>query len=224
MPAHSDNSANSESSPFAEWDGSPLTKHAWYSDLPQRVRKYRTLWERGYVHSSKVNITASPEHSYHLSVDNVKTHSFEAPNKLKTFTKADTGVDDASLAKDKETRFNDSPETLVEFDKDLFDEIVSSIASKQKRKDYASLTHSSGLALLERLAAENAEADDDLAAWAATSRATLVNVGIENATCIAFDNFREKYHDYTSQMGDRDEGSAVHAKTSSCRRSPPTGT
>ena len=73
MPVHTDNTANSESS-FAEWDGSPLTKHAWYSDLPQRLRKYRTLWERGYMHTSKINITASPEHSYHLSIDNVKTH------------------------------------------------------------------------------------------------------------------------------------------------------
>ena len=59
MPASTDNSVDKEPT-WTDWDGSPLTKHAWYSDLPQRVRKYRTLWERGYVHSSKVTTSLIP--------------------------------------------------------------------------------------------------------------------------------------------------------------------
>ena len=59
---------------------------------------------------------------------------------------------------------------------------------------------------------ENTDADDDLAAWAATSRAHLVQAGIDNPSTIAFDRYREKYEEFTAQMGDQNEGEAVTAK------------
>ena len=59
MPAHTDN-IDSPDTRWTDWDGSPLTKHAWYAELPERFRKYRTFWERGYMTTSKYHITASP--------------------------------------------------------------------------------------------------------------------------------------------------------------------
>ena len=211
MPTHTD-TIDSPDSTWTDWDGSPLSKHAWYAELPERLRKYRTFWERGYVATSKHNITASPEHSFHLSVNNVKKHTFDKPNALLTFAKANNGVSDDTVAKEKESRYQDSPESLEETNTDLFDAIVKTISNRQKRRDYTRAAASSGIALLVLLAAEVAEADDDLAAWAATERARLVQTGIDNPTSIAFDRFREKYEEFTLQMGDRNEGDVVTAK------------
>ena len=134
MPASTDNLVDKEPT-WIDWDGSPLTKHAWYAELPERLRKYRTFWERGYLATSKGAFTVSPNHSYHLSINNVKKHTFAEPNPLGDFVKA-AAKDDAALAKDKESRYTDAPDVLAETDTDLFDIIAFSISNRQKRKDY----------------------------------------------------------------------------------------
>ena len=57
-----------------------------------------------------------------------------------------------------------------------------------------------------------AEANDDLAAWAASQRAALVVRGIDSPTVIAFNTFREAYETLTRQMGERGEDEIVTAK------------
>ena len=47
MPPYKANRINTENdSHWIDWDGSPLTKQAWYDELPDRQRKHRTL---GYL-------------------------------------------------------------------------------------------------------------------------------------------------------------------------------
>ena len=95
-------------------------------------------------------------------------------------------MSDEDVAKEKESRYTDSPDSLEETNTDLFDSVVSSISSKQKRRDYARLAPSGGIELLVLLAKEIEEADDDLAAWAATERAKLVQAGIDFPATIAY--------------------------------------
>ena len=63
-------------------------------------------------------------------------------------------MDDDDVAKEKESRYTDSPDSLEETNTDLFDSIVSSISSKQKRRDYARLAPTGGIELLVLLAKE----------------------------------------------------------------------
>ena len=83
MPSHK--ADTTEESNWVDWDGSPLTKQQWYDEIPDRQRKFRTLWERGYLIAKSVTITASPAHSHHLLINNVKEGSVAEPNPLLAF-------------------------------------------------------------------------------------------------------------------------------------------
>ena len=211
MPRNTDNIEQDEPQ-LIDWDGSPLTKQAWYNALPLRLRKYRTLIERGYMVHGKTIVTSSPSHSYHLSINNIEEGSFAKPNPLKSFRLEDPSEATKTLAGEKASRYVDSVDELIEDDKDLFDDFAKSISNKQKRKDYKRACKSSGIAALILVAKEIAEANDDLAGWAAVMRAQHVLRGIAAPTCIAFDTFREHYEEYTQQMGDRAESEIVTAK------------
>jgi hypothetical protein len=60
------NSESTESTIAVHWEGLPLTKQAWYDDLPRQVHKHRPLWERGFVSNRGTIYTYSPQHSYSL--------------------------------------------------------------------------------------------------------------------------------------------------------------
>ena len=211
MPAHKPDNIDKEPD-WTDWDGSPLTKQKWYDELPDRFRKYRTLWERGVMVHKGVTITSSPAHSYHITVNNIKEGTFKEPNALNTLAKKDATVADDAVADAKKARFSDAPEQLEDDDRDLFDDIANSISCHQTRKDYKESTAASGIALLTLLASENDEANDDLASWAAARRLELVAKGIEAPTVIAFNRYREDYNEYTAQMGDRGGSDLVTAK------------
>ena len=93
-----------------------MTKQAWYNDLQNRsaIRKRRTLWERGYILSGKVIVTSSPQHSFHLSIDNVVAHTFAKPCPLKTFTVGGSAETYVELTGKKAERYMDSSEQLAE--------------------------------------------------------------------------------------------------------------
>ena len=211
MPSHKADYTDKEPN-WVDWDGSPLTKQQWYDEIPDRQRKYRTLWERGYLVAKSITITASPNHSYHLSINNIKEGTYGEPNPLLSFEKVDATKADEAVEDSKKARYTDAPDQLSDADRDLFDELSNSITDKQTRKDYKSETGSSGINLLMLLAEEMAEANDDLAAWAATQRAQLVHRGIDSPTIIAFNSFREAYETFTRQMGERGEEDVVTAK------------
>eukprot|EP00966_Prymnesium_polylepis_P214575 4969056-Prymnesium_polylepis.1 len=162
MPSHKADNTDKEPN-WVDWDGSPLTKQQWYDEIPDRQRKYRTLWERGYLVAKSITITASPNHSFHLSINNVKEGMFAEPNPLLSFEKVDDTKADEAVEDSKKARYTDAPDQLSDADRDLFDELSNSITDKQTRKDYKSATGSSGINLLMLLAEEMAEANDDLA-------------------------------------------------------------
>ena len=211
MPSHkADN--NDKDSNWTDWDGSPLTKLKWYDELPDRFRKYRSLWERGVMVHKGVTITASPAHSYHIVVNNIKEGTFKTPNVLNGFTKKVGTVADDAVPDAKKSRFADAPEQLADDDRDFFDDIAESITCHQTRKDYKESTSASGMALLAQLAKERDESNDDLASWASARRVELVGRGIEAPTVIAFNRFREDYLEFSAQMGDRGGSDLVTAK------------
>ena len=208
MPSHTEQSTEQD----ANWDGSPLTKQAWYNDLPRRVRAHRSLWERGFTTLRGVIYTSTEVHSYHLSINNIETCTFEKPCPLRAFRLEDPTEATHPLSEAKKKQYVDEPTRLDESDKNFFEDIIETIDNKQKQKDYRSLCKGSGIALLIKLAEEIAKMNDDMSAWAVEHRAKLVLRGITAPTVIAFDRFREAYEDYTSQMGSRAEPDSVTAK------------
>ena len=156
MPSHK--ADTTEDSNWVDWDGSPLTKQQWYDEIPDRQRKFRTLWERGYLIAKSVTITASPAHSHHLLINNVKEGSVAEPNPLLAFEKVDDSKADEAIPDAKKSRYTDAPDQLADADRDLFDELTASITDKQTRKDYKAATGASGINLLALLAAEMTEA------------------------------------------------------------------
>ena len=211
MPANKTDYTDKEPD-WTDWDGSPLTKQKWYDELPDRFRKYRTLWERGVMVHKGVTNTSSPEHSYHIVMHNIKEGTFKEPYGLNMLVKKDASVADGAVPDNKKSRFADAPEQLVDDDRDLFDCIANSISCHQTRKDYKESTAASGIKFLKLLASEHEESNEDLASWAAARRLELVTKGIEAPTVIAFNRFREDYNEYTSQMGDRGGSDLVTSK------------
>ena len=110
-----DNLADNEQQSLVDWDGGPLSKQAWYNNLPTRCKRYRTLWERGYVLDRSVWITASSSHSYQLSIENVVESTFKDPNPLLRFKKIRPEVPDTDVPAAKASRFQDQPGTLEQY-------------------------------------------------------------------------------------------------------------
>ena len=55
-----------------------LKRSPWMAQLPKTLARddpnCRTLWEESYVVEKQVAITQSANHSFHLSMNNVKKH------------------------------------------------------------------------------------------------------------------------------------------------------
>ena len=213
MPSTTD----SEQHEDVHWDGSPLTKQAWYDDLPRQVRRHRTLWERGFVSHRGVIYTSSPPHSYHLSINNIETCTFAKPCPLRAFRLEDPSEATQPLSDAKAKQYVDEPTQLDEGDKNFFEDLIANIDNKQRRKDYRNSTKGSGLALLVQLTGEIDKMNDDLSAWAVEHRAKLVLSGLTAPNVIAFDQFREAYENFTNQMGSRAEPDSVTSKVTSRR-------
>ena len=196
----------------ANWDGSPLTKQAWYNDLPRRVRAHRSLWERGFITLRGVIYTSTEVHSYHLSINNIETCTFEKPCPLRAFRLEDPTETTQILSDAKKKKYVDEPTQLDESDKNFFEDIIETIDNKQRQRDYRVMCKGSGIALLIKLAEEIARMNDDMSAWAVEHRAKLVLRGLTAPTVIAFDQYRQAYEDFTSQMGSRAEPDSVTAK------------
>ena len=208
MPSTTD----SEQHEDVHWDGSPLTKQAWYDDLPRQVRRHRTLWECGFVSHRGVIYTSSPPHSYHLSINNIETCTFAKPCPLRAFRLEDPSEATQPLSDAKAKQYVDEPTQLDEGDKNFFEDLIANIDNKQRRKDYRNSTKGSGLALLVQLTGEIDKMNDDLSAWAVEHRAKLVLSGLTAPNIIAFDQFREAYENFTNQMGSRAEPDSVTSK------------
>ena len=189
----------------ANWDGSPLTKQAWYNDLPRRVRAHRSLWERGFITLRGVIYTSTEVHSYHLSINNIETCTFEKPCPLRAFRLEDPTETTQILSDAKKKKYVDEPTQLDESDKNFFEDIIETIDNKQRQRDYRAMCKGSGIALLIKLSEEIARMNDDMSAWAVEHRAKLVLRGLTAPTVIAFDQYRQAHEDFTSQMGSRAE-------------------
>ena len=209
MPSHTESESHEVD---VHWDGSPLTKQAWYDDLPRQVRKHRPLWERGFVSQRGVIYTSSPTHSYHISINNIETCTFAKPCPLRSFRLEDPSEATKTLSESKAKQYVDEPTQLDEGDKNFFEDLIANIDNKQRRKDYRASTKGSGIAMLMQLTAEIDKMNDDLSAWAVEHRAKLVLRGLTAPTVVAFDQFREAYENYTNQMGSRAEPESVTAK------------
>ena len=89
MPPHSTQHSSSSTSNNSiapidnTWDGGPLTRKAWYEVLPEQLAKLeptvRTMYLGGYYFDRTRINTVSTEHSFQLSISNVKLGTFEKP-------------------------------------------------------------------------------------------------------------------------------------------------
>ena len=87
MPPHSTQHSSSSTSNNSidpidnTWDGGPLTRKAWYEVLPEQLAKLeptvRTMYLGGYYFDRTQINTVSTEHSFQLSISNVKLGTFE---------------------------------------------------------------------------------------------------------------------------------------------------
>ena len=200
------------------WTCSVLERGPWLKQLPHTLAaddaNFRTLWEECFITDKNIAYTQSPQHSYHLSISNIKKHDLTDPCPLLSFEKLDASIPDAEVPDALARGFREAPTALKSYNRLLHDRILFYISNIKGKEDYERQANGNFITLIRLIVAEDNDADAEIATWANTEKNKLVKAGLSTNTIVAFDYFRlqfENYNDMCKQGagGRRDDDSVI---------------
>ena len=179
-----------------------LKRKSWMIQLPRNLSRddpnFRTLWEESYVVEKQVAITQSANHSYHLSMNNVKKHSLWQPCPPTTFVKLDATIADGDVATEHARGFREAPTMITASNRLLHDRILYYISNIKAVEDYEKKSNGNFITLVGILFAEENAADAETGTWANNEKQKLIKAGLATASIVCFDNFRLQFDNFNA--------------------------
>ena len=195
-----------------------LERAPWLKQLPKTLAaddaNFRTLWEECFITDKNIAYTQSPQHSYNLSINNIKKHDLTDPCPMLSYTKLDTSIVDAEVSDALARGYREAPTALKSYNRQLHDRILFYISNVKGMEDYEREANGNYITLIKLIVAEDNDADAEIATWANTEKNKLVKAGLSSNTIVAFDYFRlqfENFNDMCKQGagGRRDDESVI---------------